>query len=113
MLSLGRTAPARTSLIQHSRLLSSLSSGQAARHALQVQYARTRPRSGSLFLVPSACVALRGGSQLGRGYASGPPGGPGGAGGGGFPGFSMGPQHQKGDALKEYVRRDHVPMRVV
>ena len=107
MLSLGRTAPARTSLIQHSRLISSLSSGNAARNALQVQYARTRPRSGSLFLVPSASVALRGGLQLRRGYASGPPGGAGG--GGGFPGFSMGPQHQKGDALKEYVRRDHVP----
>ncbi|KAK0212573.1 P-loop containing nucleoside triphosphate hydrolase protein [Desarmillaria ectypa] len=27
---------------------------------------------------------------------------PGGGGGGGFPGFSMGPQHQKGEALKEY-----------
>lgn len=34
-----------------------------------------------------------------RKYASGPPGG----GGGGFPGLSFGPQHQKGDALKEYV----------
>ncbi len=33
-----------------------------------------------------------------RHYAQ-PPGG----GGGGFPGFSMGPQHQKGEALKEYV----------
>ncbi|KAK0486080.1 P-loop containing nucleoside triphosphate hydrolase protein [Armillaria novae-zelandiae] len=32
-----------------------------------------------------------------RHYAQ-PPGG----GGGGFPGFSMGPQHQKGEALKEY-----------
>ncbi|KAE9397053.1 P-loop containing nucleoside triphosphate hydrolase protein [Gymnopus androsaceus JB14] len=31
-----------------------------------------------------------------RNYASGPPGG------GGFPGFSFGPQHKKGDALKEY-----------
>lgn len=34
-----------------------------------------------------------------RHYAQ-PPGG--GGGGGGFPGFSMGPQHQKGEALKEY-----------
>lgn len=32
-----------------------------------------------------------------RHYAQ-PPGG-----GGGFPGFSMAPQHQKGEALKEYV----------
>ncbi|KAK0460997.1 P-loop containing nucleoside triphosphate hydrolase protein [Desarmillaria tabescens] len=31
-------------------------------------------------------------------YYAQPPGG----GGGGFPGFSMGPQHQKGEALKEY-----------
>ncbi|KAJ3887938.1 P-loop containing nucleoside triphosphate hydrolase protein [Lentinula edodes] len=39
-----------------------------------------------------------------RNYASGPPGGAGGSngGGGGFPGFSFGPQHKKGDALKEY-----------
>jgi hypothetical protein len=36
-----------------------------------------------------------------RGYASQPPGGQ--RPGGGFPGFSLGPQHQKGDALKEYV----------
>ncbi|KII86099.1 hypothetical protein PLICRDRAFT_44563 [Plicaturopsis crispa FD-325 SS-3] len=35
-----------------------------------------------------------------RSYAQGPPGG---GGKGGFPGFSMGPQHQKGEALKEYV----------
>lgn len=34
-----------------------------------------------------------------RKYASGSPGG----GGGGFPGLSFGSQHQKGDALKEYV----------
>lgn len=42
-------------------------------------------------------------SNLGslRHYAQ-PPGGSGQ--GGGFPGFSMGGQHQKGDALKEYVR---------
>lgn len=61
-------------------------------------------------MVPSACVTLRGGSHLRRGYSSGPPGGAGGGGGGGgFPGFSMGPQHQKGDALKEYVRRDRAP----
>ncbi|KIK61765.1 hypothetical protein GYMLUDRAFT_73272 [Collybiopsis luxurians FD-317 M1] len=32
-----------------------------------------------------------------RNYASGP-----GGGSGGFPGFSLGPQHKKGDALKEY-----------
>lgn len=32
-----------------------------------------------------------------RNYAQ-PPGG-----GGGFPGFSLAPQHQKGEALKEYV----------
>jgi ATP-dependent Clp protease ATP-binding subunit ClpB len=37
-----------------------------------------------------------------RSYASQPPGGAGGGGGGGFPGF-MQQQHQKGDALKEYV----------
>ncbi|KAJ3848104.1 P-loop containing nucleoside triphosphate hydrolase protein [Lentinula lateritia] len=39
-----------------------------------------------------------------RNYASGPPGGASGSngGGGGFPGFSFGPQHKKGDALKEY-----------
>lgn len=40
-----------------------------------------------------------------RNYASSPPGAGGGnSGGGGFPGFSFGPQHKKGDALKEYVR---------
>ena len=27
--------------------------------------------------------------------------------GGGFPGFSLGPQHQKGEALKEYVSHSH------
>ncbi|KAJ4490392.1 P-loop containing nucleoside triphosphate hydrolase protein [Lentinula aciculospora] len=42
-----------------------------------------------------------------RNYASGTPGGRTGSGtssggGGGFPGFSFGPQHKKGDALKEY-----------
>ncbi|KAI0316146.1 P-loop containing nucleoside triphosphate hydrolase protein [Amylostereum chailletii] len=37
-----------------------------------------------------------------RYYAQKPPGGGGAGGGGGFPGFSMGPQHQKGEALKEY-----------
>ncbi|TFY62194.1 hypothetical protein EVG20_g6795 [Dentipellis fragilis] len=36
-----------------------------------------------------------------RGYAQNPNGPPGG-GKGGFPGFSMGPQHEKGGALKEY-----------
>ncbi|KAJ8084861.1 chaperone ATPase hsp78 [Marasmius tenuissimus] len=37
-----------------------------------------------------------------RRYAQPPAGGGGGNGGGGFPGFSFGPQHKKGDALKEY-----------
>lgn len=37
-----------------------------------------------------------------RSYASQPPGG-GGGGSGGFPGFTLQQQHQKGDALKEYV----------
>lgn len=37
-----------------------------------------------------------------RTYAQVPPGGPT---RGGFPGFQMQPQHQKGDALKEYVSR--------
>jgi ATP-dependent Clp protease ATP-binding subunit ClpB len=36
-----------------------------------------------------------------RSYASQPPGSAGGGGVGGFPGFMQ--QHQKGDALKEYV----------
>lgn len=78
---------------------------QSSRTALQ--YARTRTRPGPLILVPSACIALRTGL---RHYANGPRGPPGGgAGGGGFPGFSLGPQHQKGDALKEYVRsRTHL-----
>ena len=44
---------------------------------------------------------------MGRYYSNGIGGG--GAGGGppkgGFPSFSMGPQHQKGEALKEYVSR--------
>ena len=38
-----------------------------------------------------------------RGYAQGPGGGGGGF-PGGFPGLSLKPQHQKGEALKEYVR---------
>ena len=42
-----------------------------------------------------------------RSYAQGPGGGMGG-GGGGFPGFSgFKPQHQIGEALKEYVRCQH------
>lgn len=41
-----------------------------------------------------ACTTFR---LQSRGYAQGP------TGGGGFPGFSMKPQHQKGEALKEYV----------
>ncbi|KIM39539.1 hypothetical protein M413DRAFT_447019 [Hebeloma cylindrosporum] len=69
-----------------------------------VQYARTRMRPGPLILVPSAYIALRTGFQSPRHYANGPRGPPGGGagGGGGFPGFSLGQQHQKGDALKEY-----------
>ena len=71
-----------------------------------LQYARTRP--DLLMLIPrSACVAQ--GFQSLRHYANGPGGPPGGS-GGGFPGLSLGPQHQKGDALKEYVRLNFTPL---
>jgi ATP-dependent Clp protease ATP-binding subunit ClpB len=53
-------------------------------------------------LRPGAYVQARWISVSARNYAQ-PPGG-----GGGFPGFSLGPQHQKGEALKEYVR--HLPI---
>ena len=73
--------------------------------------AHIQPRSSfklqglPFFLMPSACVALRNsyGIQQWRRYATKPPGGSGGAASGGFPGLSFGSQHQKGDALKEYV----------
>ncbi|OCH89260.1 P-loop containing nucleoside triphosphate hydrolase protein [Obba rivulosa] len=49
---------------------------------------------------PPAHLASHPGSPIvfARGYAQPPPEG----GKGGFPGFSLGPQHQKGEALKEY-----------
>jgi hypothetical protein len=94
-----RPAAAR-SLVQRTRPLSSLSTSQHTTRRSGLQYARTRTRPGPLLVVPSACVALRGGVQSLRGYANGA----GGGGGKGFPGFSLGPQHQKGEALKEYVR---------
>ena len=65
------------------------------------QYARPRTRTVSPLLSPTPCMARHGlsvGRQW-RSYATKPPGG----GGSGFPGFNLGPQHQKGEALKEYV----------
>ncbi|KAG5636790.1 hypothetical protein H0H81_006843 [Sphagnurus paluster] len=65
-----------------------------------------RPTSGRLGLTgPTLRAGFFGRAKftpvpLVRHYAQ-PPGGAGGA-GGGFPSFSFGPQHQKGDALKEY-----------
>lgn len=69
-----------------------------------IRYERTRSNQGPLMLVPNACYSTslkclgvrKGFGHQARGYASGP-------GGNGFPGISFGPQHQKGDALKEYV----------
>jgi hypothetical protein len=55
-------------------------------------------------LAPTASSALQG--QRRHASTGGGGGGPGGP-GGGFPGgfsFKMGPQHNKGEALKEYVR---------
>ena len=71
-----------------------------------LQYARTRSRPEPFLLMPSACIALRNsyGNQQWRRYSTKPPGGSGGGASGGFPGLSFGPQHQKGEALKEYVR---------
>jgi hypothetical protein len=59
------------------------------------QYAVAKLGRGSLttFNIQRFPVSVR--------YYSQPPGGPK---GGGFPGFSLQPQHQKGEALKEYVR---------
>ncbi|OBZ74067.1 Heat shock protein 78, mitochondrial [Grifola frondosa] len=47
----------------------------------------------------SQCSRLAVPMVISRSYAQMPPGG---SGGGGFPSFMMQPQHQKGDALKEY-----------
>ncbi|KAF8194661.1 P-loop containing nucleoside triphosphate hydrolase protein [Pholiota molesta] len=95
--SLRPAAAPHTSMFQRTRLLSSLSINKSLTRT-GLQYARTRTHPGPLLVVPSACVALRGGVQSLRGYANGA----GGGGGKGFPGFSLGPQHQKGEALKEY-----------
>ncbi|PPR01557.1 hypothetical protein CVT24_005883 [Panaeolus cyanescens] len=95
--SISRSNLSKTVAKGAARRFSSLRPTQA--RGLNQQYVRTRSTPGPLLLVPTACVALRGGFQSYR-YASGPGGGSGG--GGGFPGFSMGPQHQKGEALKEY-----------
>lgn len=70
------------------------------RLARLLRYARTRTSPGPLMLVPTACAAQRT-LPIVRHYASPPSGG---GGMGGFPSFSLGPQHNKGDALKEYVR---------
>lgn len=62
-----------------------------------------RPTNPGRYAVPQAARLLVASQRIPanlRFYSPPPPGG----GGGGFPGFSMGPQHQKGDALKEYVR---------
>lgn len=89
--------------------------GQTLRHALnapaRTPYAAVSPLAAgrhpalSRVLSPlTVCAPLHLSLQV-RGYAQGPPGGGEGIGGkGGFPGFSLGPQHQKGEALKEYVR---------
>ncbi|KAF9038696.1 P-loop containing nucleoside triphosphate hydrolase protein [Panaeolus papilionaceus] len=99
MFSLVSRASTRTASSSGRRFSSlTVSSRTTQTRDLNQLYVKTRRIPGPLLLVPTACVALRGGFQSYR-YASGPGGG---AGGGGFPGFSMGPQHQKGDALKEY-----------
>jgi hypothetical protein len=68
----------------------------------KLQYAWPRTRPAPLFLAPTAFVSRLGpfSGQQWRSYANKPPGG---GGGSGFPSFSLGPQHQKGEALKEYV----------
>ena len=70
-----------------------------------LQCVRPQTRAGPLLLSPTACVAPHHVfvGRHWRSYATKSPGGGGGGGGGGFPGFSLGPQHQKGEALKEYV----------
>jgi hypothetical protein len=78
------------------------------RHAFSTstRYARTRTHPGPLLVVPSACVAIpRLPHAVSRCYSNGIGGGGGGPPKGGFPSFSLGPQHQKGEALKEYVSR--------
>ena len=77
------------------------------RHAFSTstRYARTRTRPGPLLVVPTACVAIPRPPHAASRYYSNGIGGGGGPPKGGFPSFTMGPQHQKGEALKEYVSR--------
>jgi len=84
------------------RLLSNASTLSSSRNEI-LRYTRTRARSGPFLLVPTACISIPNGflNGIARSYSTGPGGG---QGGGGFPGFSLGQQHQKGDALKQYVR---------
>lgn len=81
------------SVVPKSAKLSRISFGLRHGPAVLALAGRVQPHSGSkrLLAMPGYYV---------RSYASQPPGGAGG--GGGFPGF-MQQQHQKGDALKEYV----------
>jgi len=73
------------------------------RHGLSVlalSSARIRPHTRQLPVI----------SGYARNYASQPPGGGPGGGSGGFPGFAFQQQHQKGDALKEYVSLTSYPL---
>ena len=69
-----------------------------------VQHPLLRTPNAARRLAPSLATRLALPYVSTRGYAQGPPGG--GGPGGGMPGgfsFKMGPQHEKGEALKEYV----------
>lgn len=78
-------------------------STSTSNRTLQSTRPRTRPGPPDLRVLPTSLASRHGPplEQQRRSYTTKPPGG--GSGTGGFPSFSFRPQHQKGEALKEYV----------
>ncbi|KAG6844829.1 hypothetical protein H0H87_003396 [Tephrocybe sp. NHM501043] len=81
---------------QNARNITKFVSTKSSQNGVRLGVRGPTLRAGSFGRIPGRLPPV----SLVRNYASQPPKGPGGP--GGFPGFSLGPQHQKGEALKEY-----------